>query len=198
VFLAMGKVLDNSNLVSFDNEKLILTDKFDCEIGFADKKKCHNMPGVLHRAFSIFLFNHQNQVLIHKRSPQKKLWPNYWTNSCCSHPRKGENLEQAIRRRLSEELGLTCSLQYMYKFIYQARYKNIGAEHELCHVYFGKTSQKPMPNPNEISEMKWISIPDLSREIQENSEIYTPWIKLEWPVICNQFLSSITTYSGCE
>lgn len=124
-------MLDTKKLVSFDMEELILTDEFDNEIGYANKKKCHRSPGILHRAFSIFLFNCQNQVLLQKRSQQKKLWPEHWANSCCSHPRKGESINLAMRRRLVEELGVACPLQFMYKFKYQALYKNIGVEHEF-------------------------------------------------------------------
>jgi len=184
-------MLDSSNLVSFDDEKLILVDEFDCAIGFSDKKKCHQLAGTLHRAFSIFLFNEQNQVLIHKRSQFKNLWPKYWSNSCCSHPRKGETLEVATKRRLLEELGMRCTLEFMYKFIYKASYKSIGTEHELCHVYFAKTLQNPIPNPNEISDIKWIGIDELSSDISDNPEIYTPWLKLEWETICQQFLMKI-------
>ncbi len=185
-------MLEKSNLVSFDNEKLILVDEFDRSVGFSDKKKCHQLAGILHRAFSIFLFNEQNQVLIHKRSHSKNLWPKYWSNSCCSHPRKGETLEVATKRRLLEELGVACTLEFMYKFIYQAAYKNIGAEHELCHVYFGKISDSLLPNPNEILEVKWLDIAELSSDINANPEIYTPWLKLEWETICHQFLAPIT------
>ena len=94
------------NVVSFDNEKLILVDKYDNVLGYKSKAECHEGEGILHRAFSIFIFNDKNQLLLQKRSAKKLLWPLYWSNSCCSHPRKGENYETATHRRLKEELGL--------------------------------------------------------------------------------------------
>ena len=94
-----------NNIVSYDNEMLIIVDLYDNEIGTLNKFECHQKNGVLHRAFSIFLFNEQGQLLVQKRSIQKKLWPSFWSNSCCSHPRQGEDILEAAKRRLNDELG---------------------------------------------------------------------------------------------
>ena len=124
--------------VSFDDEPLILVDENDNEIGHRDKVDCHTGHGTLHRAFSVFLFDAQGRVLLQRRSNSKPLWPLYWSNSCCSHPRRGESLEFATARRMREELGLESDLQRLYSFIYQADFGDRGAEHEYCHVYIGR------------------------------------------------------------
>src|SRR5690606_14929915 len=109
-------------IVSFDDEALVLVDADDREIGFLDKASAHDGEGVLHRAFSLFIFNPQGELLLQQRAADKRLWPGFWANSCCSHPRRGESMQDAIRRRLDEELGLDCALHFLFKFQYQARY----------------------------------------------------------------------------
>jgi len=166
--------------VSFDSEPLILVDEQDREIGYRHKRECHSGHGILHRAFSIFLFDGQGRVLLQQRSAVKPLWPLYWSNSCCSHPRRGESLDQATRRRLREELNLDSELEYLYKFIYQADYGDIGAEHELCHVYIGAASGQIEVHPDEIADWRWTPMELVSRELRDEPERYTPWFKLEW------------------
>jgi len=127
--------------VSFDSEDLILVDSLDQVIGNASKKQVHLPGGQLHRAFSIFLYANNQQVMLHKRSLEKPLWPNFWTNSCCSHPRTGESYEDAVHRRLKEELGIETPLTRIYQFEYQAHFGSIGSEHELCTVYVGHLNE---------------------------------------------------------
>lgn len=103
-------------VVSCESELLILVDEQDREIGHGSKAACHDGEGVLHRAFSLFIFNEAGELLLQQRSAQKRLWPMFWSNSCCSHPRQGETMEQAVHRRLEQELGMTSALQYLYKF----------------------------------------------------------------------------------
>src|SRR5919108_4992020 len=110
------------DIVSNAGEELIVVDEHDREIGSRSKSDCHSGAGILHRAFSIFVFNGDNELLLQKRSPSKLLWPNYWSNTCCSHPRRGESMERAVQRRLEQELGFTCALDFLYKFKYQAQY----------------------------------------------------------------------------
>src|SRR5947207_3387152 len=110
-----------SSIVSFEDEPLILVDGNDQELGFATKAACHDGVGLLHRAFSVFLFNPAGELLLQQRSAQKRLWPLYWANSCCSHPRRGESLPAAVERRTREELALATPLAFVYKFVYQAR-----------------------------------------------------------------------------
>jgi len=169
--------------VSFDDEPLILVDENDNEIGFKSKGACHAGHGTLHRAFSIFLFDDRGAVLLQQRSASKPLWPLYWSNSCCSHPRRGEHMEQALHRRLREELGLDAPLEFVYKFIYQADFDDIGAEHELCHVYIGAASGRVRVHPDEIADWKWVPIERVTREMSNSPEIYTPWFKLEWEAL---------------
>ena len=104
----------------------------DRELGFKSKGDCHAGAGILHRAFSIFVFNHHNELLLQKRSGTKLLWPNYWSNTCCSHPRRGESMGEAVTRRLVQELGFACPLEYLYKFKYRAEFGEIGAGLQLA------------------------------------------------------------------
>ena len=183
--------MHKNNVVSFDNEKLILVDENDNIIGYENKNTCHQGQGILHRAFSIFIFNDKKELLLQKRSAQKPLWGEYWSNTCCSHPRKGENYENATVRRLKEELGLECPMKFLYKFQYQAGFGNKGSENELCSVYIGKSNDEPIVNKNEIAEWKYVSMDDLDKDLQENSHLYTPWFKMEWERLRTEFADEI-------
>lgn len=182
---------DNNQQVSFDDEMLILVDESDNVVGYSDKLECHRGEGVLHRAFSIFIFNDAGELLLQKRSPQKQLWPDYWSNSCCSHPRKGEELENSTQRRLAEELGISAPLKHLFTFQYHAKFGDIGSENEMCAVYIGKSNQEIRVNPNEISDWKYVSINDLTRELAVNGDQYSPWIKLEWERIMMSHMDDI-------
>jgi len=174
-------------IVSFESEQLICVDKDDTIIGYRSKNECHNGSGILHRAFSLFIFNRRNELIMQKRAADKRLWPLIWSNSCCSHPRRGESYEVAIHRRLQEELGLASELHFLYKFQYQARWKNEGSENELCSVYIGKTDRQPVINETEIAEWHWISAEHLNRDVKENPDSYSPWFKMEWKEIQQKF-----------
>ncbi|MFH2138160.1 MAG: isopentenyl-diphosphate Delta-isomerase [Candidatus Omnitrophota bacterium] len=181
----------DSNKVSSPDEKLILVDDEDNIIGYASKIKSHAGKGVLHRAFSIFIFNEQKQVLLQKRSAEKPLWPLFWSNGVCSHPREGESCEEALQRRLQEELGLTLPLKFLFKFKYQAQFNDLGSEYELCSVYLGKATQIVKANSREIAEWKYVEIEELNRDVRENPFAYTPWFKIEWKRISEQYLANI-------
>lgn len=174
-------------IVSFDSEPLILVDDQDQEVGHQDKLSCHTGNGTLHRAFSLFIFNPQGELLLQQRSANKLLWPLYWSNSCCSHPRLGETMEVATHRRLQQELGFYTSLKYLYKFKYQVPYLDIGAEHELCWVFVGSSSEAVHINQNEIANWRYISGTDLEKEMQQNPNQFTPWFKLEWQRLNQDF-----------
>lgn len=167
-------------IVSSEDETLILVDAEDREIGSLDKARAHDGEGILHRAFSLFIFNSRGELLLQQRTADKRLWPGYWANSCCSHPRRGESIEVATRRRLLEELGLQCELEFLFKFQYQARFGEAGSEHELCHVLAGRCDQPPSVNAAEISAVRWIAPADLTAEIEQYPEHFTPWLKIEW------------------
>lgn len=168
-------------VVSSDLEDLILVNEQDESIGTMPKLDCHLDNGQLHRAFSVFLFNSKGEVLLQKRSAQKMLWPLYWSNACCSHPREGETSELAAHRRLQQELGVEADLTFLYKFQYHARYKDIGSECELCWVWVGRAEAEDVqPNINEIAEWRFFGREELDDELANNPGAYTPWMKMEW------------------
>lgn len=172
-------IIDKDNIF-YPEESLIVVDQKDNIIGYENKIKCHEDEGILHRAFSILIFNDQKQLLLQKRSNQKLLWPLYWSNSVCSHPHPGESYKEGAIRRLKEELGLTTGLTLLYKFQYQARFKNIGAEKEMCCVYIGKTNGTVRANPEEIAEWKYVNREMLNNHVMNRPQLYTPWFKMEW------------------
>ncbi len=168
-------------IVSFADEPLILVDANDREIGFESKVACHAGPGKLHRAFSVFLFNSAGALLLHQRSEQKELWPGYWTNSCCSHPRRGEDISEAARRRVEEELGIWADLRFQFKFEYQVPFEDRGSEHELCSVFVGRVEGEVKVNRNEISDWRFVTPEVLDQEMAADPERFTPWLEIEWP-----------------
>jgi len=160
-------------------EKLLLVNKKDQVIGYETKERCHRGKGLLHRGFSVYLFDNQGRLLIQKRSKFKKLWPLYWANSCCSHPRKDEDYEKAGERRLKQELGFTCPLRLADKFQYWAGYKDIGSENELCAILVGKYSnEKIKADPKEVADWKLVKIEDLEKDFKKNPDKYAPWFKI--------------------
>jgi isopentenyl-diphosphate delta-isomerase len=185
-------------IVSNASEQLILVDELDRELGFRAKTDCHTGKGVLHRAFSIFVFNSDNELLLQKRSPTKMLWPNYWSNTCCSHPRRGESMDQAVTRRLEQELGFHCPLEFLYKFKYHAQYGSIGAEHEYCSVYYGRYDGAVDVNVNEIADWRFIGVEALERELEQAPETFTPWFKMEWVHIRANFLDGMLASTGTD
>ena len=177
-----GRGLPSSDAGTAD--ALILVDEQDQGVGYLSKSLCHEGRGVLHRAFSVLIFNPLGELLIQQRAPGKRLWPLYWSNSCCSHPRGSETLEAATQRRLHEELGLTCGLQFLYKFQYQAQFDANGAEHELCSVFIGRTPDEPQVDPEEILAWRWIAPAALEAEMARPADVkFTPWFLLEWAQI---------------
>jgi len=182
-------VADYHRIVSDESEELILVNEKDEILGFLSKAACHDGPGKLHRAFSIFIFDSRRRLLLQQRSPEKRLWGGFWSNSCCSHPRRGEELSGALHRRLDEELGLDTQLEYLFKFSYHAPFRNLGSEREVCSVWAGYSNREPRPNPSEITSWKWISASELDRESEETPEIFTPWFLEEWPRVRDTFLN---------
>lgn len=177
-----------ARVVSSESESLIRVDSEDNEIGILSKGECHDGDGLLHRAFSVFLFDQQGRLLIQQRSPEKRLWPLYWANSCCSHPRAGESMAEATERRMLEELGVRSPLHFIYKFSYQANYKNLGAEHELCWVYVGRAERFQLrPNPSEIAAWKFVSTDEVNQMMSSDDERVAPWFRLEWRALTGAF-----------
>ena len=163
-------------------------------IGYQDKLTCHNNDGLLHRAFSVFIFNDDGELLLQQRSHQKRLWPLYWSNSCCSHPRRGESMAEASRRRLHQELGFDTPLHYLYKFKYQVPYLDLGAEHELCSVFIGRSNGPVLANENEIANWRFIQGKALEQELQNQPQQFTPWFLLEWQQLKTNYLEVLRDY----
>jgi isopentenyl-diphosphate delta-isomerase len=185
-------------IVSSSSEELILVDELDRELGFKSKGDCHSGEGVLHRAFSIFVFNRRNELLLQQRSPAKLLWPSYWSNTCCSHPRRGEAMEDAVSRRLVQELGFDCPLEFLYKFKYQAQFGSVGAEREYCWVYYGRYDGAVDVNVSEIANWRYIGIDALERELAAAPDTFTPWFKMEWVHIRANFLDGMLASTGTD
>ena len=183
--------MTQDNVVSFDDELLICVDEHDQVIDYKTKYECHQGEGILHRAFSIFIFNDQHKLIMQKRSDQKPLWPLYWSNSCCSHPRRGETIESAAVRRLKEELNVHCKLTYLYTFRYQAPFEDIGSENEMCAVFVGRSNQEVSVNANEIAEWKYVDQDALTADIAAKPEKYTPWFKMEWERLTTEFADQL-------
>jgi isopentenyl-diphosphate delta-isomerase len=181
----MTRPLTRHRIVSSDEEQLILVDSADREIGTSSKSDCHDGDGILHRAFSLFVFNRDGALLLQQRHADKRLWPLFWSNSCCSHPRAGEEMDLAVGRRLEQELGLRAALTFLYKFEYTARFGAAGTEHELCWVYAGTTASEPVINTTEIANWRWVAPAALDAELATSPEGFTPWFKLEWHALRN-------------
>ena len=182
----------DSPVISSDSEALILVNEHDEAIGSMPKRDCHLGKGVLHRAFSIFIFNQAGDVLLQKRSEQKFLWGGCWSNACCSHPRQGEESEVAARRRLQQELGINPDLTFLYKFAYQASWQDIGSEHELCWVWAGQAEASEISvNHNEVADWRFYTQAELAQALHEHPEDYTPWMKMEWERIQQDYAAVI-------
>ncbi len=166
--------------VSSETEELILVDGDDNVVGHRSKGDCHDGEGLLHRAFSVFLFDGEGRLMLQQRALGKRLWPGYWSNSCCSHPRRGESMPDAVRRRVREELGLSPELTYLFKFQYHAPFGGVGSERELCSVFIGRAKGAPATNGNEIAAWKFVAVDELTEDLSVRPEDYTPWLKLEW------------------
>ncbi len=180
--------------MSSEEEELILVDGDDNETGFLCKAKCHDGDGVLHRAFSVFLFNAGGELLVQRRSQGKRLWPGYWSNTCCSHPRRGESMAVATRRRLQDELNIEATLEFVYKFCYQAQFGGRGAENELCHVFLGRTAGVVRPNGHEIEAIRYLDPDALQQAFATTPEEFTPWFRMEWKTLRDEHRAVLAQY----
>lgn len=170
-------------------EQVVLVDENDQPIGVMEKLEAHE-KGLLHRAFSILLFNSNGELLIQQRAASKYHSPMLWTNACCSHPRPDETLEDAVNRRLQEELYLSIETSKIGQFIYRAEFENGLTEYELDHVFFGTTNNMPKINDLEANDYRWISLTQLKIEVENNPDNFTFWFK----EILSQYESEIKKY----
>ncbi len=176
----------NAQLVDLLEEKVVLVDIYDRQIGVIEKLQAHR-EGLLHRAFSIFVLNSQGQLLLQKRAVHKYHSGGLWTNTCCSHPRPDELTEMAVHRRLQEEMGFDCELQEIFSFIYQAALDNDLTEHEFDRVFVGHSDRAPILNPEEAEDWKWIDLETLQADIKQNPKLYTYWLR----DCCDRFIAEL-------
>lgn len=158
-------------------EEVILVNEQDQVQGSMEKMEAHK-KGVLHRAFSVFIFNSQGEMLIQQRAFHKYHSAGLWTNACCSHPRPGETTEAAAHRRLKEEIGITLEIKHHHEFVYKVKFNNGLTEHEYDHVFVGNSDDSPEPNTEEVAAFKWITLDALKSDLISQPEHYTYWFKL--------------------
>lgn len=164
-------------------EHVVLVDKQGRETGSMEKMQAHR-EGKLHRAFSLFVFNDEDQLLMQQRAFDKYHSAGLWTNTCCSHPRPGEDLLAAAKRRLMEEMGLQCELEEVFTFTYKAEFENGLTEHEFDHVFIGYSSDLPRINPEEVADFRYRSLKDISTAMAAHPDRYTVWLKEVFDRIC--------------
>jgi isopentenyl-diphosphate Delta-isomerase len=160
------------------SERIILVDDHDRPLGPAEKLEAHKGHGTLHRAFSIFIFNGKGEMLLQLRAKKKYHFGGLWTNACCSHPRWGEELAEAVHRRLKDECGFDTELREAFTFIYQADWDDSVGEHEFDHVFVGRYDGLVPGNPEEADAWKWVSPAWLREDVLKHPAQYTPWFKL--------------------
>ena len=170
-------------------EQVILVDVDDCEIGVMEKMEAHKQA-VLHRAFSVFLFNPQGKMLLQQRALTKYHSAGLWTNTCCSHPRPGETLENAVSRRLIEEMGITTKVFKAFDFIYQAELPDNLNEYEFDHVFIGNYDADVRPNHLEVANFVYQSIEEVEANLESHPEKYTVWFKIAFPKVVAWYQSN--------
>jgi len=168
-------------------EYVILVDTADSELGTMEKMEAHE-KAVLHRAFSVFIFNDRGELMLQQRAAHKYHSPLLWTNTCCSHQRQGESNIQAGKRRLQEEMGFEVDLEEKFHFMYKAEFDNGLTEHELDHVMVGYYNEKPIINPEEVASWRWIDMEVLQKDMKDNPQDYTVWFK----IIFDRFVEFLT------
>ena len=160
-----------------EREYVILVDENDRQTGTCEKLEAHQR-GLMHRAFSIFLFNKNGDFLLQQRANEKYHTPGLWSNTCCSHPRPDEEMEEALERKLFQEMGIHSLVEKVFDFAYRADFENGLVENEVDHVYFGEYNDSPNPNPSEIQSWKYSSFEEIKEEIAKHEASFTPWFKL--------------------
>lgn len=160
-------------------EQLVLVDQNDVEVGTGEKIPVHEQ-GTLHRAFSVFVFNGAGRLLLQRRLVTKYHSGGLWTNTCCGHPRPGEPIGEAARRRLHEEMGFDCALSPAFSFIYKAELDHGLTEHEYDHVFVGEFEGDPRPNPDEVDDWRWAGVDEVSDDVAASPGRYSVWFRIAW------------------
>ena len=169
-----------------DQAYVILVDENDIPIGKMEKIEAHE-KGLLHRAFSVFIFNDKDELLLQQRALTKYHTPGLWTNTCCSHQKEGESNTAAGQRRLEEEMGFSVALSEIMSFTYKAPFSNGLTEHEFDHILIGHYNEEPKPNPDEVHDWKWEQLENIKIDIEANPDQYTEWFK----IIFDKYLTNI-------
>ena len=167
-------------------ENVILVDKNDKPLGLMEKMEAHE-KAVLHRAFSVFIFNSEGKLMLQQRAQHKYHSPGLWTNTVCSHPREGEKTDTAAHRRIVEEMGFDCSFSEAFSFVYRADVGQGLIEHEFDHVFIGSSNTKPTINADEVASWKYVDLQWLEEDIKENPQEYTEWFKIALAEVLEHF-----------
>jgi len=173
----------------FLNDEVILVNEHDDEIGFMPKLEAHQ-KGVLHRAFSVFIFNSKGEILLQQRAFGKYHSEGLWSNTCCSHPLPHESTQSGAFRRLQEEMGLQTPLKFLYSFRYQVELENGLIEHELDHIFWGISDHEPIINTAEVSNYKYMTMQDLKADLANNPAKYTEWLKICFDEVNDQLTTN--------
>ncbi|MEM6568624.1 MAG: isopentenyl-diphosphate Delta-isomerase [Planctomycetota bacterium] len=165
------------------DELLVLVDENDVRTGVATRAECHALDGLCHRAFSVYLFDDADRLLVHQRQSGKPLWPDFWSNSCCSHPIDGEETHDAALRRVREELGVDVDVRPVHRYEYRATFGDVGTEHEVVTVFLGSVDPEALqPDPDEVAAIEFMDAETLDATIGDEAR-FTPWFRLAWPVV---------------
>ena len=170
-------IFEEIQIIIMIEEQVILVNENDEQIGLMPKLEAHE-KAVLHRAFSVFIFNDSNKLMLQQRATGKYHSPGLWTNTCCSHQRNGESNIDAGKRRLMEEMGFVTELKETTSFIYKAPFDNGLTEYEYDHILVGKFNGEPLINKEEVASWKWMDIEKVKEDIENNPQIYTAWFKI--------------------
>jgi len=179
-------------------EYVILVDQNDNPVGKEDKVKCHLPNGKLHRAFTALIFNGDGKLLLTKRGDGKMLWPNDWDGTVASHPRESETYVSSAERRMPEEIGIACKMNYVNKFEYHVPYKDIGSENEICGTLIGTIDSFDESSmiKDEISEIKWIKPDELKNELEQNRDVYCPWMVIALYFLTNSNPNTLEKFNS--
>ncbi len=171
-------------------DHVVQVDQEDNAVGTVEKMEAHRL-GVLHRAFSVFIWNSDGQLLIHQRAADKYHGGGLWTNACCSHPQANENVRDAAMERLSFEMGLACDVNFAFSFIYQGAVERGLIEHEFDHVFIGHTDEQPKPNCAEVAAYQWIAVSELADWVARSPEAFTIWFVEALPRVLSMMPADI-------